>query len=69
MDSMFEQSVREQIGATFLLLSDWGGEVNEPVRNDNPKYKAARRVTHLIEPKWKEKRRKVDSEAIDLMKW
>ncbi len=66
MDSMFaNKAFAEQIGVTFPLLSDWGGEVTKQYGIYNPKYKAARRVTYLIDPSGKVVEMKVDSEAID----
>jgi peroxiredoxin len=66
MDSPFaNKAFAEQIGVTFPLLSDWGGDVTKQYGIYSPKYKAARRVTYLIDPMGKVVEMKVDSEAID----
>ena len=66
MDSRFSnQAWAEKIGITFPLLSDWGGDVTKEYGLYNPKYKAARRVTYLIDKDGKVIEMQLDSEAID----
>src|SRR3954467_15393996 len=66
MDSTFSNAAfAEKIGVTFPILSDWGGEVTKDYGIYNPKYKAARRVTFLIDKKGVIQEMKTDSEAID----
>lgn len=66
MDSPFSNKAwADQIGVTFPLLSDWGGEVTQKYGIYNPKYKAARRVTYLIDPEGRIVHMQTDSEAID----
>jgi peroxiredoxin len=66
MDSTFSNKAwAQQIGVTFPLLSDWGGDVTKQYGVYNPKYKAARRVTYLIEPDGKIAHMQTDSAAID----
>lgn len=66
MDSTFSNKAwAQQIGVTFPLLSDWGGDVTRQYGVYNPKYKAARRVTFLIGPDGKIEHMQVDSDAID----
>ena len=49
MDSPFaNRAFAEQIGVSFPLLSDWGGEVTHQYGIYTDKYKAARRVNFLI---------------------
>ena len=49
MDSAFaNKAFADQIGVTFPLLSDWGGEVTRQYGIYVDKYKAARRVNFLI---------------------
>ena len=49
MDSAFSnKAFADQIGVTFPLLSDWGGDVTRRYGIDLDKYKAARRVNFLI---------------------
>jgi peroxiredoxin len=55
----------QQIGVTFPLLSDWGGDVTKEYGVYNPKYKAARRVNYLIDKDGKVVEMQLDSEAID----
>ena len=48
MDSRFSnQAWAQQIGVTFPLLSDWGGDVTKEYGLYNPQYKAARRATFV----------------------
>jgi len=66
MDSTFSNAAwAEKIGVTFPLLSDWGGDVVREYGLYNPKYKAARRATFLIDKEGKVVQMQVDSEAID----
>jgi peroxiredoxin len=66
MDSMFaNKAFAEQIGVSFPLLSDWGGDVTRTYGIYEPKYKAARRVTYLIDKSGKIVEMQLDSEAID----
>src|SRR5258708_12430045 len=49
MDSPFaNKAFADQIGVTFPLLSDWGGETTRKYGVYFDKYKAARRVNFLI---------------------
>ena len=66
MDSPFaNKAFAGQIGVTFPLLSDWGGEVTRECGIYLDKYKAARRVNFLIGKDGKILEEQVDSEAID----
>src|SRR5512146_628083 len=66
MDSPFaNKAFAEKIGVSFPLLSDWGGDVTKTYGIFNPKYKAARRVTYLIDKAGKVVEMQKDSEAID----
>ena len=66
MDSPFaNKAFAGQIGVTFPLLSDWGGEVTREYGIYMDKYKAARRVNFLIGKDGKILEEQVDSEAID----
>lgn len=66
MDSTFSNAEwAKQIGVTFPLLSDWGGEVTQMYGIYNPQYKAARRVTFLIDKEGKIVEMSVDREAVD----
>src|SRR5918911_4655718 len=66
MDSPFaNKAFADQIGVTFPLLSDWGGEVSRKYGIYMDKYKAARRVNFLIGKDGKILEEQVDSEAID----
>jgi peroxiredoxin len=66
MDSPFaNKAFAEKIGVTFPLLSDWGGDVTRQYGIYNPQYKAARRVTYLIDESGKVLEMQVDKEAID----
>jgi thioredoxin-dependent peroxiredoxin len=66
MDSTFSNAEwAKQIGVTFPLLSDWGGEVTQMYGIYNPQYKAARRVTFLIDKDGKIAEMSVDREAVD----
>jgi hypothetical protein len=55
----------QQIGVTFPLLSDLGGDVMREYGVFEPKYKAARRVTYLIDKDGKVVEMQKDREAID----
>ena len=66
MDSTFaNDAFAKQIGVTFPLLSDWGGDVTKQYGIYNPQYKAARRVTYLIDKKGKVIEMQMDKEAVD----
>ncbi len=66
MDSPFSnKAFAEKIGVTFPLLSDWGGDVTREYGVYNPKYKAARRVTYLIDKAGKVEEMQLDTAAID----
>ena len=66
MDSPFSNKAwAEQIGVTFPLLSDWGGDTAREWGLYNPQYKAARRVNYLIDKDGKVVEMSLDSEAID----
>ena len=66
MDSPFANKAwAQQIGVTFPLLSDLGGEITRQYGVFNPKYKAARRVTYLIGKDGKVLEMQKDSDAID----
>jgi peroxiredoxin len=66
MDSAFaNKAFADQIGVTFPLLSDWGGEVSHKYGIYMDKYKAARRVNFLIGKDGKILHEDVDSAAID----
>jgi glutaredoxin-dependent peroxiredoxin len=66
MDSPFaNHAFAEQIGVTFPLLSDWGGEVTRKYGVYVDKYKAARRVNFLIGKNGRILEEQVDSAAID----
>src|SRR5215831_1571458 len=66
MDSAFaNKAFADQVGVTFPLLSDWGGEVTHQYGIYVDKYKAARRVNFLIGKDGKILEEQIDSEAID----
>src|SRR5258705_657155 len=66
MDSPFaNKAFADQIGVTFPLLSDWGGEVTHDYGLYVDKYKAARRVNFLIGKDGKIFEEQVGKEAID----
>jgi len=66
MDSPFaNKAFADQIGVTFPLLSDWGGDVTRQYGIYLEKFKAARRVNFLIGKDGKIKEEQVDSAAID----
>jgi peroxiredoxin len=66
MDSTFaNEAFAKQIGVTFPLLSDWGGDVTKVYGIYNPQHKAARRVTYLIDKNGKVIKMQIDREAID----
>ena len=66
MDSAFaNKAFADQIGVTFPLLSDWGGDVTHKYGIYLDKYKAARRVNFLIGTGGKILEEQVDSDAID----
>lgn len=66
MDSAFSNAAwAEKIGVTFPLLSDWGGDVTHQYGLYNPRYKAARRATYLIDKDGKIAEMQMDNEAVD----
>jgi len=66
MDSPFaNKAFADQIGVTFPLLSDWGGEVTRRYGIYFEKYKAARRVNFLIGKDGKVMEEQLDKDAID----
>ena len=66
MDSPFaNKAFADQIGVTFPLLSDWGGETTRKYGVFVDEYKAARRVNFLIGKDGKILEEQVDKDAID----
>src|SRR5579872_5578651 len=66
MDSPYaNKAFADQIGVTFPLLSDWGGDVTRKYRIYVDKYKAPRRVNFLIGKDGKILEEQVDQDAID----
>ena len=66
MDSPFaNKAFADQIGVTFPLLSDWGGDATRAYGIYTDKYKAARRINFLIGKDGKILEEQVDSSAID----
>ena len=66
MDSAFaDKAFADQIGVTFPLLSDWGGETTHQYGIYLDKYKAARRVNFLIGKDGKILEEQIDKDAID----
>jgi peroxiredoxin Q/BCP len=66
MDSSFSNKAwAGQIGISFPLLSDWGGEVTRRYGVYDPTYKAARRTTFVISPAGRIEEIRVDREALD----
>jgi len=66
MDSQFaNKAFADQIGVTFPLLSDWGGETTHKYGIYLEKYKAARRINFLIGKDGKIIEEQIDSAAID----
>jgi peroxiredoxin len=66
MDSPFaNKAFADQIGVTFPLLSDWGGDVTRQYGVYVDKYKAARRVNFLIGKDGKILEEQLDKDAID----
>ena len=66
MDSPFaNKAFADQIGVTFPLLSDWGGEVTHKYGVYVDRYKAARRINFLIGKDGKILEEQIDKDAID----
>src|SRR6266478_542363 len=66
MDSPFaNKAFADQIGVTFPLLSDWGGDVTRQYGVYVDKYKAARRINFLIGKDGKILEEQLDKDAID----
>ena len=66
MDSAFaNKAFADQIGVTFPLLSDWGGDTTRQYGIYVDKYKAARRINFLVGKDGHILEEEVDKEAID----
>jgi mycoredoxin-dependent peroxiredoxin len=66
MDSPFANKAwADQIGVTFPLLSDWGGELAHQYGVFVDEYKAARRVNILVGKDGKILEEQLDRDAID----
>jgi peroxiredoxin len=66
MDSAFaNKAFADQIGVTFPLLSDWGGDTSREYGVYVDQYKAARRVNFLIGKDGKIIDEQIDRDAID----
>ena len=66
MDSPFSNhAFAEQIGVTFPLLSDWGGEITRKYGIYSDQYKAPRRVNFLVGKDGRIKEEQIDNAAID----
>jgi peroxiredoxin len=66
MDSPFSnKAFADQIGVTFPLLSDWGGETTRKYGVYLDKYKAARRINFLIGKDGTILEEQIDNNAID----
>ncbi|SRR5579862_5762395 len=66
MDSPYaNRAFADQIGVTFPLLSDWGGEVTRKYGIFVDEYKAPRRVNFLIGKDGKILEEQVDDDAIN----
>jgi peroxiredoxin len=66
MDSPFaNKAFADQIGVTFPLLSDWGGDTTRQYGIYVDKYKAARRVNFLIGKDGTILEEQIDKDAID----
>jgi len=66
MDSPYaNKAFADQIGVTFPLLSDWGGDVTRKYGIYVDKYKAPRRVNFLIGKDGKILEEQIDNAAID----
>ena len=66
MDSTFaNKAFADQIGVTFPVLSDWGGDVTRKLGIYDPRYKAARRVTFLIDKSGKVAEMQMDRDAVN----
>jgi len=66
MDSAFaNKAFADQIGVTFPLLSDWGGDVTRKYGVYVDQYKAPRRINFLIGKDGKILEEQLDRDAID----
>ena len=66
MDSTFSNSEwAKQIGVTFPLLSDWGGDVTKEYGLYDDKRKIGRRINYLIDKDGKITDVQLDSAAVD----
>ena len=66
MDSTFANKAwSDQIGTTFPLLSDLGGEITRKYGLYNAERKMGRRATLVIDPQGKIERVEMDTKALD----
>jgi peroxiredoxin (alkyl hydroperoxide reductase subunit C) len=66
MDSTFANKAwSEQIGVTFPLLSDWGGEITRKYGLFNAERKIGRRATLVINAQGRIERVDLDTKALD----
>ena len=66
MDSPFANNAfANQIGVTFPLLSDWGGEVTRKYGVYSPEDQAPKRINFLIGKDGKILEEQIDKDAID----
>jgi peroxiredoxin len=66
MDSAWaDKAWAEQLGITFPMLSDWGGDVTRRYGLFNPQTKAARRATFIIDKSGRIAEIELDKEALD----
>jgi peroxiredoxin (alkyl hydroperoxide reductase subunit C) len=66
MDSPFSNKAwAEQLGVSFPLLSDWGGDTTRGYGVFDPARKVARRTTFVIDPAGKIEHIEQGKEAID----
>jgi len=66
MDSPFSNAAwAEKINVTFLLLSDWGGDITKKYGLYDEKRKIGRRVNFLIDKDGKIAEIQIDNDAVD----
>jgi peroxiredoxin len=66
MDSPFSNKAwAQQIGVSFPLLSDWGGDITKEYGLYNPQKKIGRRVNYLIDKDGKVAEMQLDNDAVD----
>ena len=66
MDSPFSNAAwAEKEGIKLPILSDWGGDLTKKIGIFNDQYKAARRVTFLIDKDGKVIEMQKDRDAVD----